>query len=285
MSNDLNRSERDFSQYDDMSSDQLKEILRLDAEAPEGQEQDTEQLFYVMEVLAQREQNSGHAGKTAEESFQSFKQNYMSRMDSCDTYDQTVPFKTKPWIRVASTAAAVFLVIILTTVTTNAFGVNLWDAVAKWTSETFHFGSAYSETEPSEPSKDERTPYSSFQDALIDYEVTVDLAPTWLPDGYELCDIRISETPKQRQFWAVYGNGNSGTITVQIKDYLGDNPEQIEQSEGIIEVYESAGVIYYIFDNCGTLRAVCLNGNYECCVSGPMTLDEMKMMINSIEKG
>lgn len=284
MSNDLNRSERDFSQYDDMSSDQLKEILRLDAEAPEGQEQDTEQLFYVMEVLAQREQNSGHAGKTAEESFQSFKQNYMSRMDSCDTYDQTVPFKTKPWIRVASTAAAVFLVIILTTVTTNAFGVNLWDAVAKWTSETFHFGSAYSETEPSEPGKNDEMPYSSLQDTLDKNGITTALAPKWFPEGYELLDVKVTETPKQRQFLAIY-NAEDCVITIQIKDYLGADPEQVEQSDGITEVYESAGVIYYIFDNYGALRTVWLNGSFECCISGLLTLDEMKMMINSIEKG
>lgn len=284
MSNDLNRSERDFSQYDDMSSDQLKEILRLDAEAPEGQEQDTEQLFYVMEVLAQREQNSGHAGKTAEESFQSFKQNYMSRMDSCDTYDQTVPFKTKPWIRVASTAAAVFLVIILTTVTTNAFGVNLWDAVAKWTSETFHFGSAYSETEPNEPSKDDGMPYTSLQNALADYNIVDNLVPSWIPDGYQLTEVKVVESPKQRQFWSAFQNQDN-LIKIQVKDYLGEDSEQIEQSDGLIEVYESAGCIFYIFDNSGTLNAAWLNGDFECSISGPLTLDEMKMMINSIEKG
>ena len=48
MSENLNRGARDFSKYDTMATADLEEILRLDAESPEGAESDTELLLYVM---------------------------------------------------------------------------------------------------------------------------------------------------------------------------------------------------------------------------------------------
>ena len=38
---------RDYSKYDAMTTQELEEILRLDASAPEGEESDTELLLYV----------------------------------------------------------------------------------------------------------------------------------------------------------------------------------------------------------------------------------------------
>ena len=74
-------------------------------------------------------------------------------------------------------------------------------------------------------------------------------------------------------------------IMVQIKDYLDTNPEQIEQSDNLIEAYESAGGCYYIFDNNGQLRASWIIEHYECYISGPLTIEEMKLVIDSIQKG
>ena len=54
MSENQNCGIGDLSQFDVMTTEELEEILRLDAEMPEGQESDTEKILYIMEVLAQR---------------------------------------------------------------------------------------------------------------------------------------------------------------------------------------------------------------------------------------
>ena len=61
-----NQNRNDYSQYDSMTTEELEEILRLDAEAPQGQAADGELIFYVMEVLAKREKenSTGKKGRT-----------------------------------------------------------------------------------------------------------------------------------------------------------------------------------------------------------------------------
>ena len=74
MSENLNR---DFSKYEAMSTEELEEILRLDAEAPEGAQSDTELILYILEVLASRRNTKNSTGNTAQEAWESFQQNYM----------------------------------------------------------------------------------------------------------------------------------------------------------------------------------------------------------------
>lgn len=68
---------RDFSKYDNMTTESLEEILRLDASAADGDATDTGLLIHIMEVLASREK-SNSTGKSALEAWESFQQDYMS---------------------------------------------------------------------------------------------------------------------------------------------------------------------------------------------------------------
>ena len=102
MSENQNRRVGNLSKYDAMTTEELEEILRLDAQAPEEQESDTEMILYVMEVLAARKRNNSHTGKTALEAYESFKQNYMPKVDNIET-TRNVPAKTRiafpRWLR------------------------------------------------------------------------------------------------------------------------------------------------------------------------------------------
>lgn len=74
-------------------------------------------------------------------------------------------------------------------------------------------------------------------------------------------------------------------IKIQVKLYLDSDPQQIEQSDSLVETYESGGITYYIFSDYNQLRAVWIRENYECYISGELTTEEIKEMIDSIEKG
>ncbi len=277
MSENKNRGIHDLSQYDAMTTEELEEILRLDAEMPEGQESDTEKILYIMEVLAKRNKNNCHTGKTAHEAFESFKQNYMPETDN-----NIIPVKTHRriprWVRSLTATAAVIAILLVGSVTAKAFGFNFWKTVIQWTQETFHFG------QWGNPDPNNKLQFDSFQAALEESNVPVSLVPTYVPKGYELADITVERSPMKKTYTAKYINGEQN-IRITIRDYLDKSPFYREQSDGLVEKIQESGTTYYLFENNEQVQAVWIVDSYECYVFGNITIDELKMMINSIEEG
>ena len=283
MSDKNDRGIRDFSMYDEMETAELEEILRLDAEAPEGEESDLELIFYVMGVLADRRKRSGNfTGKTAEQAYETFIQHYLPEVEEPEN-SHVEKSKRRPvlYLRKLTAAAAVLLIVIFGSVTAKAFGVNVWQIVATWAQETFCLSEA---GKTDAPKVDDEREYESLLDVIGTENGAPDVVPTWIPNGYELNDIDIFETPIQKRYVARYINGEM-ELTITIKSYLADNPTRIEQSEGFVEIYKSEDIGYYMFSNFGQSQAAWINENYECVISGELPIDELKMMIDSIGKG
>lgn len=279
MSENINREIRDFSKYDSMETEELEEILRLDAEAPEDHESDIELLFYVMGVLADRNRNTNITGNNAQEAWESFQQNYMPK--ECLEFK---PKKTSPWLRRLISTAAVLALVICIPVTANAFSwKDAWDIIARWAKETFSFVSSEN-AEVNEPSPDENVEYVSFAQLLQKHNIPTNLVPTWVPDGFILERIEKDITPTQEIYRAYYTNGNI-VLKIRIQTFLSEAFQKIEIGEDYAEIYTTAGIDYYIFDNADQIQAIWLNNAYECIISGDLSIDEIKKMIDSIEKG
>ena len=289
MPNNQNRNNQDFSRFDSMTNEELEEILRLDAQKTEGEESDLEMLLYVMEVLAVRKKNSENAGKTTGEAFKTFKEYYMPD-DSTDDTAQVSPKpqvknmkptkRLQPWVSRLVATAAILVFVLVSSITAHAMGINIWDIIVTWTQETFQLRNTCSD-EVKEAADNDECEYTSLQDALDRKSILVSLAPTWIPNGYELYDLRIDESPMQLTIFAVYQKEGQ-KMKIQIKQYLDSDPEQIEQSDSLIEAYEANDIVYYIFADNANLQAVWIKENYECYISGPLTIDEIKSMIESI---
>lgn len=291
MPDNFNNCRSDYSKYDSMTTEELEDILRKDAENLEG-ETDVDFLMYIRGVIKKREKPDPNR-KTPEEAFEIFKTHYMptdSEMEdslvcSEDKSSQENSAKVIPmprWMRRLVSAAAVVAVIFAGSITASAFGYNLWEVFVQWTEETFHFRGS-SDQEPSAPAKDNQDEYHSLQDALDANNIYVPLAPKWIPEGYELSDIKVSISPVQEVFLAIYLKDDL-MLKVQIKRYLIEDPEQIEQSGTVIEEHESDGIIYYFFEDDSMLQVVWTNENFECYISGGLTIDEMKTIVDSIKE-
>lgn len=283
MSEKQNCSARDFSKYDTMETQELEAILRQDAEATNEQESDTEKILYIADVLASRE-NAKSTGNSAQIAWESFEKNYLPMED--DSVEHTTKRKPVPsWVRRLTAAAAVLVLLIgLSATAANAFGwEDIWNAVAKWAKETFSFVSD-GETLSTEPSEADSLQFASLQQALAETNGPADLVPTWIPERYMLRDITVDENPMQRMYIAFYKDGeNSLKITVQT--YLLESPEKIEIQETPLEVYKVSGAEYYIIENDSQLRAAWIKDSHECYISGELTIEEIKTMIDSIGKG
>lgn len=277
-----NRKGWDRSRLDSMEDEQLQQILREDASKPEGEESDLEMILCVMEILSKRRQERNE-GKSPEEAWDSFRKNYDPGNAASEAAKNTVKRGAggRRWVRGLTAAAAALAIIVCCTFTAKGFGVDVWQIIAKWTQETFHFGYADPTVESNQPEKEDTTAYSDLKELLEQNKINEALVPSWLPDGYEAVDLEVNDTPMQRHFTAIYLSGEN-MIQIQIKDFLDDYPEQVEQSEGLEEIYKSGEVEYYIFSNNGLIRAVWTVGHYECYISGPLTISEIKEMIDSI---
>lgn len=283
MSENQNRGAGDFAKFDSMSTQELEEILRLDAEAPEGQESDGELLLYVMGVLAKRKRDSGNPGKTAHEAWESFNEHYLP------VEEEEYPAKkaangTRPWLRRMIAAAAVIVLLIAVPLTASAFGwETFWNAVATWAKETFSFVTG-EQSGNSEPVKTDALQFTSLQQALTETGHEGNFVPTWIPDGYDLIDITIGEAPEQKIYNAFYSKGET-PLSIFVQAYLASDPQRIEIGEEPIEVYVASGVEYYIFENVDQTQIIWYTDSYECCISCELTMEEIKTMIDSIGKG
>ena len=287
MPNNQNRQDNAFATYDAMSTDELQQILREDASKPEGEGSDMETILYVMEVLAKRrkEQNEG---VDPVEALESFKSKYYKPNDDSFISERVTKDRKKRihfgWSRGLIAAVMALVIILGGSLTANAMGFDLFEVIAKWTQETFHFGYTGQTAESIDPSPHYSNPCKSLQEELDAFQYTSKIVPQWLPNGYTEVDLKVDITPMQRRFTAKYQSGDN-TIRIRIVDYLNGAPTQYEQSDALLEVYTSNGINYHIFDNHGQLQVAWTIGSLECNITGPLTLSEIKCIIDSIEKG
>lgn len=285
MSEQLDRRQRDFSKFDSMTTEALQQILRLDAMKPEGEESDTEELLYIMEVLADRRRNdSTYTGKTVQQAFEDFQKYYMPDKSNDDAVDAAPAKQNKIsvlWLRRIAAVAAALSIVFFTTFTADAFGYNLFGKIAKWSLEFFHFENYLQETTSPPPEMSNPVIFTSLQEALDVYKITQKLAPTWLPDGFHLSEIEVALSPKEIVFYANYFHSED-EIVISIRQLLSSLPVEVEKSDDAVEIYEHNGIAYFLFSNLGRIRAVWVIDEFECFITGNITIDEMKAIINSI---
>lgn len=273
---------REFAKYDAMATEELEEILRADSQSPEGQESDGELLLYVMGVLAERKRNSDNPGKTAQQAWESFEKHYLPKEEETHTVQSN---RETPCFRRWVAAAAVVAILVTIPFTASALSWDeIWNAVATWAKNTFSFTSNPDATQATEPSPTNFDGYTSLQQALAETNRGDALVPTWIPNRYILKDIRVDENPMRKTYTAVYTEDNA-MLRISVQSYLDADPEKVEINEDLLEIYSVDEVEYYIFSNMDQLCAVWINGSYECNISGSITIEEIKLMIDSIVKG
>ena len=279
MSENLNRSNPDFSKYDSMSIGELEEILRADAQGPERDDSDVDEILYVMEVLAKKRRQNGIAGKTALEAYQEFQQHYLPKAEEKSKSRHKsiiIPFR-----RIAAVAASLVLVFSLS-VTANAFSFrDVWNAVVTWAQETFSFSMG---VEVSEPKADSELEYNSLQELLIHNNIDLSVAPSIIPDGFKMIEAITDKNPKQESYVATYSNGVL-SFTISVQTYLPNQSEQVETSHDYFEIYTISEHNYYIFGNYSHYQAVWIANSFECSISGELSIEDIKLMLDSIEKG
>ena len=275
-----NRTE--YAHYDSLPTEELQEILRKHAHGELETEPDTDELYYIMEVLTRRrEEENPQAFRSDEEALADFRKHYMPKATQ-EGRTKVVRFPGRAFKMVAAVLAIVLILAVGTSVTAEAFNVDIWGKFASWTKEIFQFADNPQGTTAANPEKEYNVALKPLQDALAQEGIEEKLAPAWMPDGYKSKDLQIISTPRVRNISAVYEKDGSELI-IKIRQTIGVQAPQTEKNDGFIELYVVDGVEYYIFSNTETLNAAWSIGEFECIITGKITLEEMKMMIDSIK--
>ena len=275
-----NRAE--FSHYDSMTTEELQEILRKHANGELQTEPDTDELYYIMEVLARRrEEQDPQAFRSDEEALADFRKHYVPQEKSA-VRTKVNRFPNRILRTVAAVLVAVLILAVGTSITAEAFHIDIWGKFASWTKEIFQFADKSQGTTVANPEKENNLELKSLHDALAQEEVTEKLVPTWMPEGYKNIDLKITSSPRVRNINAVYEKEGSDLI-IKIRQTIGVQAPQTEKNDDFLEMYVVDGVEYYIFSNTETLQAAWSIGEFECIIGGNITLEEMKKMIDSIE--
>ena len=273
---------KDISRYDSMSTQELQEILRKHAHGELDTEPDTQELYEIMEVLSVRRQNeSPQAFRSNEEALAEFRQHYMAK-EKEESKSKVIKFPNRILRTVAAVLVVVLIVTLGTSVTAEAFHVDIWGKFANWTKEIFQFADNTQGTTAANPEKENNVELKSLQDTLAKENVTESLVPTWMPEGYGSKDLQIVITPRVRNISAIYEKDGSELI-IKICQTIGVQAPQTEKNDDFLEAYVVDGVEYYIFSNTETLQVAWSIGEFECIIGGSITLEEMKAMINSIK--
>lgn len=282
----MSDKQKDYTRFDQLSTEELEGLLREDFESDEPS--DTDAILYIMEVIARRNKETGtYTDADTERAWKSFNENYRHRahivqndtVTETDTSSKQVSKKRIPtWLRVTSAAAAIAVVIFCGTAT-NASGFNLFQIVAQWTSETFGFSQDVANTQ--ETPTDEEPQYNTLQEALDTYDIEEKVVPTWIPKGYELDSIEVTESPKVLYFSASYIS-ESGYILITVKNIEGTDGASFEKDGSNPEIFKVNSIEHYFMSNLNEEIVAWTNGENECSISATVSRNELKKIIRSI---
>lgn len=313
---ELSKKDRhDYSKYDEMSTESLEEILRLDFQMSEDVESDIDAIMYISEVIAKRKEQSNTPAVDVDAAWEQFRTKYLPYADGRSLYDfgddepnclepeaaafdsdtsstdgkKHISACTKRRLgRAALIAAAIAVLLSLMTVTAYALGYDLWGSFARWTQDVFSFvpaseaGNADSEKGPSVIEDD----FASIQEALDTYGVTESLAPTWVPDGFELDSVSVdaSSDPRMIIFQTGYCREEQWIIVQIIMHRDSDSAAYAEwqRDDDIITTIEIDNCTFYIMKNAERECAVWSNGIFEGYISGDITFEELSEVVKSI---
>ena len=282
----VNKNEYESGTYwDQLSTEQLEDILRADIASPNQTNDET--VFHILEVLEKREkENPSGRLPDVDQSWQEFQKYYnipegegqslYPIRNSQEKRSASVPTKTRRVFRPRKilVVAAVLILMFGGMLTAQAAGVDVFGAIGRWTEETFHFDIVQD---------NDRT--SLFQETATQAKIPQDFVPTWVPDGFEGAEPQVDTVENyMTSIICVYSNQEK-TYSVDIEHYYNKADIEtlvIEKDDTNVCSYESNGKTFYIMSDMEYLTATWTDGTFVETISGQLSMDEIKTIIDSI---
>lgn len=279
-----------------MSTAGLEELLRKDFNDPGGGAADMSALYHAAQVLANRGPDRSAA---ADRAWEVFWEKYRPFAENGSCYEGGVPppsdaadgrrhpSSRRRWLCLGLAAAVLAALLLSGPVAAAACGRGL---LAWWTDESMEIapGRIARIDRDNIRIPGEKGDYAGLREALKAYGLTRQIAPQWLPEGFELADLIVddSSSPSMILFHAAYSRGDDVLVmgaSVYLNRADGEGAySRFQKDAGEPVPYLAGGVTHMLATNAGRPIAVWASGPAECYLSGDISIEELKQMIDSI---
>lgn len=179
------------------------------------------------------------------------------------------------------------LVLLIGTVSAQAFGENFFDLFAKWTSEIFHLDDS-AKPEASIGHNDleegEVREYATPQEMLDAFGIKGQLIPTQVPEEFGAPACRASRDKSGLKLEVLYENAEH-YLFFWYKQIGKESPSAVEKNGQAVTTWDFSGIKHYQLIDNGIEKIAWVNGDFECHASGNVAEDEMNRVIKSIYGG
>ena len=313
------KNRHDYSKCDEMSTEALEQILRLDFQASGDSESDIDAILYISEVIAKRKELSAEGDVDA--AWERFKTKYLPYADGRSLYDfddedSVVSKPTEPQPnhskkvrnhsrrhrphhllrlrRLLTVAVIVVACLFGGVMVAQAAGIDVLGAIGRWTENAFSFGPIQSEQivgvtsttgqkmHISSDSSELPTEYQELWTELKELGVDSLMFPTYIPEGFQVEESTLYIQPEfdGLDFSVWYTNRNDNIIFGIL--YNAEASRTYEKDQQDVELYKSMGVEYYIFSNNGGNVAAWYTDGLEYSLSTTISVSELKTILDSM---
>lgn len=190
---------------------------------------------------------------------------------------------SRKWV--ASVAAAVAIVcLVFLAIPQDAEADTLFDRLLHLTDSVLQFFDP--DRDPGDLEKEYvfETDHPGLQrlhDKLAELGVTEPVVPMWLPEGYELTELK---TVSMSSYEKVFANFSDSTKTIIMQYNLTEETTatQYETKNKQVEIYESTRVYHTIIENEESLSATWERDTVECLLVADLEKEVLYVIINSI---
>ncbi len=287
---DQNRKQGDPKTYPalaQMNTADLKRLLAQELDSLDDAEPDIAFLEAVTEVITKREAGTPEDRRADTAKAWQRLQHRLAEEAAAPDAEICVPPESKTqrhnarqgsrFLRILRSAAVIALIFLAACGTASAFGINVFQAMAQWTADTFRFVAG------NHSSSVQADPYAELRAAVAE-RTDVAVVPNWVPDGTKVKEeIRIDEFSNGVRMQSVYESAAGGSFSIRICSYItSDFTGQYQKDAEKVQPYMAGGITHYIFSNNSKYGVAWTNGLVQVAIQGDLPEDDLKKMVNSI---
>lgn len=261
-----------------MDDQQLDELLHIEIEKDE---KDSEKVLQILSILEAREAGDPNNNVDVDAVRRAYQENLQKDallLEDVKRKDK----KLRRWIGMVAAAAAVVCVLIIAA--PKAAGAeNIFELFGRWTQSIFGFSNPTDSTETQDEYvfKTDHPGLRQIYDAVTEQGVTQPVVPSWVPEGYELDEIKSMPVRGGKKVYAGLANGEN-YITIVIEIYDESRTNQYTKDDENVTVYEKEGVKHYLMPNEDSLQAVWVYDNLECAIRTDCNEKTLHKILTSI---
>lgn len=260
--------------WQQMPTKELDQILQAELEKEHPNE---EVVLPILQELEEREKNL-----TAEKTPEVL--DIMEKLSKHKTSSKQSIHKRR-WITGVVAVAAVACIVVMA-LPRKVGAESILDVLFRWTSSVFEFFTP--EQDAVNPPVDivfetDHPGLQQLYSKVTEMGVTEQVVPTWLPDGFELTELKMSPLSGGNKAHARFENGRQLiTISCRISTNI---TARFEKEDSAVEVYDYADISHFILQNDDNLSVMWTIDGVECSILTDIEKDNVYKIIKSIYRG